>query len=230
MSTQGGFNFERAQAFLTAQNLAAVNTQVLNALYSNEELPEFHDRRCMAIALGNGMYNIDFIDGGGDMVVSIEELVLDLQPTEVIVEERVDQNITQEERDVVAEEQIPSRIRVLICGDKEWINIKPIKEFLENLPRSTIIIHGAAKGADTIAGRIATSLGMEVKIFSAQLEEEGNAAEPLRNTQMLHEGNPDAVVYFHNSVETSKDTKDMLEQAEKAGVKVMNGSPGNVVA
>ena len=230
MSTQGGFNFERAQAFLTAQNLAAVNTQVLNALYSNEELPEFHDRRCMAIALGNGMYNIDFIDGGGDMVVSIEELVLDLQPTEVVVEERVDQNITQEERDVIAEEQIPSRIRVLICGDRKWVNVKPIKEFLENLPRSTIIIHGGAEGADKIAGRIATSLGMEVKVFDAQWETHGKSAGPIRNTQMLTEGKPDAVVYFHNNLEDSKGTKNMVKQAEKAGVKVMDGSPGNVVA
>jgi len=222
---QGGFNFERAQQYLAQQNQEAVLARRDNATYNSPG--SFFERRCMATALGNGMYNIDFMDGEGDMVVAIEELLLDNEPIKVVVEERTERNITQEQRNEVAESEIPSRIRVLICGDREWENAKPIKEFIENLPKSTIIIHGAAKGADTIAGRVATSLGMEVKVFPADWSI-GKRAGPIRNTQMLVEGKPDAVVYFHNNLEGSKGTKNMVEQAEKAGVKVMNGNPRTV--
>jgi len=225
MSTSG-FNFQAAQQYLAAKNQEAVNARKDNATYNDPNVIALHDRRCMAVALGNGMYNIDFMDGEGDMVVSLEELILD-NPPEIVVEDvdnEIKENITQEEKDAIAELEIPSRLKILITGDRNWADAKPIRDFLKDLPSSTIIIHGGAKGADSIAGRFASSFGMEVREYKADWSI-GKAAGVIRNTEMLEGEQPDVVVYFHNNLEGSKGTKNMVEQAEKAGVKVMDGNP-----
>ena len=38
---------------------------------------------------------------------------------------------------------------------------------------------------------------------------------------MLDEGKPDTVVYFHDNIERSKGTKDMVSRAKKAGLPVL---------
>lgn len=223
MSTSG-FDFQRAQMYLAQQNQEAVKARKDNATYINPEMPQLHERRCMAVALGRGMYNVDFMDGEGDMVVELSELALDNPPETIVEEVEVGHNITQEEKEALAEEEIPSRLKILITGDRKWADAKPIREFLSTLPSSTIIIHGGAKGADEIAGRWAGSFGMEVRAYPADWSI-GKAGGVIRNTQMLEEEKPDVVVYFHNSLATSKGTKDMVEKAEKAGVRVINGNP-----
>jgi hypothetical protein len=57
--------------------------------------------------------------------------------------------------------------------------------------------------------------------FPADWETYGKAAGPIRNTQMLTEGNPDMVAAFHNDISKSKGTKNMIVQAKKAGIKVI---------
>jgi hypothetical protein len=225
MSTSG-FNFQAAQQYLQQENARAAAERKDNATYNDPNFPSLHDRRCMAVALGSDMYNIDFMDGEGDMVVSLDELTLDNPPAEKVeVDIEVKGNVTQEEKETLAEMEIPSRMRILICGDQEWDDVKAIKDVLEELPRSTVIIHGDDIGVATIAGRCATLCGMEVKPYLAQLETEGMVEESVRNTQILKESNPDVVIYFHKSdIAESKATRNMVEQAEKAGVHIINGN------
>jgi hypothetical protein len=59
---------------------------------------------------------------------------------------------------------------------------------------------------------------MKLKVFSANWEKHGLAAGPIRNRQMLTEGKPDLVIAFHENIEKSKGTKNMLELAKQAGV------------
>ena len=47
----------------------------------------------------------------------------------------------------------------------------------------------------------------------------GGAAGAIRNGQMLTEGKPDLVVAFHGNISISKGTKNMVEQATKAGIR-----------
>ena len=167
MSSTSGFNFQAAQQYLQRENARATAARKDNATYNEPNFPELHDRRCMAIALGSEMYNIDFMDGEGDMVVSIDELILDNPPERVDVDTEPRANVTQEEKEARAESEIPSRIRILICGDREWEDVTAIKEVLEELPRSTIIIHGDDIGVDSIVDRCAILCGMEVKSYPA---------------------------------------------------------------
>jgi hypothetical protein len=83
-----------------------------------------------------------------------------------------------------------------------------------------LIIHGAAKGADTIAGNIANKLGFQVVSVPAEWEKYGRAAGPIRNKIMLNM-EPDLVLAFHSDIENSKGTKNMVEIARKKGVETI---------
>jgi hypothetical protein len=84
-----------------------------------------------------------------------------------------------------------------------------------------VVIEGEAKGADTLARQAAEYFGIPVLAYPANWDRYGAAAGPIRNRQMLMEGCPDAVVAFHNDIQTSKGTKNMIAQALKQGLLVM---------
>jgi cytidylate kinase len=81
--------------------------------------------------------------------------------------------------------------------------------------------HGAAKGADTLAGEIAEEYGLKVIKFPARWDLYGRAAGPIRNTKMLREGKPKIIYAFYTDKNESKGTKDMVRQGRKAGIKVV---------
>ena len=111
-------------------------------------------------------------------------------------------------------------MRVLVCGDRHWTNEEVIRRELRSLTAPSVVIHGCARGADTIAGRVAKELGVTVEEYPAQWSLHGRAAGPIRNRQMLEQGKPDLVLAFHGDLAKSKGTKNMIEQASKAGVAV----------
>ena len=111
-------------------------------------------------------------------------------------------------------------MRILVSGDRNWINGLAIRRELEKYPIDTIVIHGAARGADSMAGSIAKSLGMQVEVYPAQWDKYGKGAGPVRNKQMLDEGKPDKVLAFHEDIESSKGTKHMVKISQEAGISV----------
>jgi len=122
----------------------------------------------------------------------------------------------------------PPRKRILICGDRNYQDWIKVQEYLDTISRTTIIIHGGARGADSLAGNLATSLKMKVIKFPANWDKYGKAAGVLRNQQMLDEGHPDLVVYFHKDIENSKGTRDMLKRATDSGIRTINGETREV--
>ena len=120
----------------------------------------------------------------------------------------------------------PPRKRILICGDRNYKDWLRIQDYLNTISRTTIIIHGGARGADSLAGNLATSLKMKVIKFPAEWDKYGKAAGVLRNQQMLDDGHPDLVVYFHKDLENSKGTKDMVTRAIDNKIKTINGETG----
>jgi len=122
----------------------------------------------------------------------------------------------------------PPRKRILICGDRNYQDWIKVQEYLDTISRTTIIIHGGARGADSLAGNLATSLKMKVIKFPANWDKYGKAAGVLRNQQMLDEGYPDLVVYFHKDIENSKGTRDMLKRATDSGIRTINGETREV--
>ena len=106
---------------------------------------------------------------------------------------------------------------VLVCGDRNWTNKDKIREvIIKHTP--SLIIHGGCRGADTLAGEVAKELGIPVKVFPAEWDKYGKAAGPIRNQKMLDEGKPDLVIAFHNNIENSRGTKDMLYRAAKHAI------------
>lgn len=110
-------------------------------------------------------------------------------------------------------------MKVLVCGDGNWNDFDIIRQELSNFNSDTIIIHGAAKGADSISGYIADELGFEIKTYPAEWNKYGKAAGPIRNKKMLDE-RPDLVLAFHSNIQSSKGTKHMIKIAKNAGVNV----------
>jgi len=108
-------------------------------------------------------------------------------------------------------------VRVLCCGGREWTDRETIRARLKELPRTAIIIHGAARGADSIAGEVATELGHTVEVYPAQWNTYGRAAGPIRNNQML-DTKPDLVIAFHADLSQSKGTAHCIKEAEKRGI------------
>ncbi len=114
-----------------------------------------------------------------------------------------------------------SPLVLLVSGDRHWTSEDPIRRELSKFPRGTIVVHGAQRGVDTIAGRVAEELGFVVRPYPARWWESGKAAGPIRNAEMLEKEKPDLVLAFHPDIDRkSRGTKDMVAQAEKAGVPV----------
>jgi hypothetical protein len=113
-------------------------------------------------------------------------------------------------------------MNILICGDRAWNNITILRSVIKDLIAqygTFTLIHGDANGADRLSGHVAKySFGLEVMVFPALWDTHGKKAGPIRNRQMLSEGKPDLVIAFHNDLEHSKGTKDMLKIAGLAGI------------
>lgn len=109
-------------------------------------------------------------------------------------------------------------MRILVCGSRNWTKKGIIRRIIEQSQADTVI-HGACRGADEIAGEIAKSLGLDIIKCPAEWESYGRAAGPVRNQQMLKH-KPDIVFAFHEDIENSKGTKDMITRAMRAGIPV----------
>ena len=128
--------------------------------------------------------------------------------------------------------------RVLVCGGRTYgvaqdgpggtlaaaMQRDRLKAFLDRAfeaGRISCIIHGAAKGAGSLAGEWAKANGVPVEVYPADWTTHGRAAGGIRNRQMLVEGRPDVVVAVAGGVGTAN----MIAQARKAGVQVVEVKP-----
>lgn len=110
-------------------------------------------------------------------------------------------------------------MNVLVCGGREYADWRHVSDALWALHHDTrisLLIHGAARGADELARRWAHLSGVSQLSFPADWKAHGKAAGPIRNRRMLEEGKPDIVIAFPGG----RGTADMVRQARAAGVKV----------
>lgn len=111
-------------------------------------------------------------------------------------------------------------MRVLVCGGRDFTDSARARSVLDHYHRErpfTLLIHGAARGADGLAGEWAAAHGVTQQAFPADWNAHGRAAGPIRNTQMLTEGKPDIVIAFPGG----RGTENMIGQAERARVPVL---------
>ena len=111
------------------------------------------------------------------------------------------------------------RFVLLVCGGRDFIDMPRVSAALDAVQAKrpiTLLVHGAARGADTLAATWAQRRSVPTLAFPADWERDGKAAGPLRNQRMLDEARPDGVVAFPGG----RGTADMKQRARAAGVTV----------
>jgi hypothetical protein len=110
-------------------------------------------------------------------------------------------------------------MNVLVCGGRDYADVRALNEALDAIHREinvTRLIHGAARGADSLGSAWARSRGIPAIAFPADWNKDGKAAGFVRNARMLREGGPDLVVAFPGG----RGTAHMVSLAKAAGVPV----------
>jgi hypothetical protein len=113
-------------------------------------------------------------------------------------------------------------VRVLVCGSRTWTDFELILERLQRLPPDTEILHGGARGADSLADRAARGLGFTVRVFYPDWNPNGvynPRAGFERSREMLAE-NPDLVLAFRDPSERSPGTSFTVNEATRLQIPV----------
>lgn len=108
---------------------------------------------------------------------------------------------------------------VLVCGGRDFADAVRVARVMDELAETHgpfVVRHGAARGADTLAGKWAQARGFRVDPMPADWKQHGRRAGPVRNAAMLAKGGVILVVAFPGG----RGTADMARQAKRAGVDV----------
>ena len=109
----------------------------------------------------------------------------------------------------------PTRpLKAIVCGGRDYADYELVRAVLDAL-NIGILVHGAARGADSLAARAATELGITQIACPADWQTHGRRAGMLRNLEML-EHKPDLVIAFPGG----RGTAHMASVAERAGIAV----------
>jgi predicted Rossmann-fold nucleotide-binding protein len=111
-------------------------------------------------------------------------------------------------------------MRLLVCGGRDFNDKERLRDAMNDVAQGQtdlVVIHGGARGADTLAGEIAREVHVKIITFHADWERNGKRAGPIRNQQMLDEGRPDIVLAMPGGAGTA----DMVRRARAAGVTVV---------
>lgn len=108
-------------------------------------------------------------------------------------------------------------MKVLVCGGRNYTDKHKMWMLLYELIwiNDDLLIHGDAKGADSLAGEWARVAGIQEVICPANWEIHGRSAGYRRNKMMLSL-KPDLVLAFPGGPGTAN----MIKLAEEAGVEV----------
>jgi hypothetical protein len=110
-------------------------------------------------------------------------------------------------------------MRVIVCGGRDFEDRDGLFQAMDAVHKATpitMVVHGAARGADALAGEWAASRGMAVKASPADWKRYGRSAGPRRNQEMADAG-ADLCIAFAGGIGTA----DMCGRAAAAGIKVM---------
>ena len=106
-------------------------------------------------------------------------------------------------------------MRIIVCGSRGWTDRQRIANRLFDLPGDSVIVHGAAKGADRIAHQEAEKLGLLVEPHPADWQTQGKRAGVLRNEEMAVAGADLCIAFWDGR---SRGTLDMIERAMRHGI------------
>jgi hypothetical protein len=115
-------------------------------------------------------------------------------------------------------------MRVLVSGSRYLTDEFPVRrelatidQYAKALGLELTLLHGDARGADSIAAKIATEFGWAIEAFPADWEGMGRRAGYVRNSAMFYSG-VDMLIAFPKG--ESKGTRHAIALAEKTGVRM----------
>lgn len=76
-------------------------------------------------------------------------------------------------------------LRFIVTGNRDYADVATMRAVLVCVPRGSIIVHGAATGADSIAHDLCNEFGLVSEPHPAQWAKWGKAAGPIRNREMV---------------------------------------------
>ena len=109
-----------------------------------------------------------------------------------------------------------SVLRVIVCGGRDYSDIAAVRHEIVRIGMDNmhaVIVHGAARGADSIARFCAEDLGLQTEAHPANWDKYGKRAGFIRNQEMADAG-ADLCVAFPGG----NGTADMIRRAEAAGI------------
>ena len=104
--------------------------------------------------------------------------------------------------------------RLAVVGSRDFTDYERLRETIRSFPHVRIVISGGAKGADRLAERAASELGLECEVHQADWKQFGRGAGPVRNTAIVESA--DAILAF--LMPGSRGTLDTLRKARKKGI------------
>lgn len=112
-------------------------------------------------------------------------------------------------------------MRVIVCGGRHYQDRAALYACLDAFDAVysggiTVVIHGGASGADTLAALWGRDRGKQLVAYPAHWKKHGLRAGMIRNRQMLKEAEPDYVIAFPGG----RGTANMIQIARLAGVPV----------
>ena len=114
---------------------------------------------------------------------------------------------------------------VLVCGGRDYDNWLQMELTLDSFDTEerpiTLLINGAARGADKMSSNWALRNGTTHREYPADWTKYGKAAGAIRNQQMLDSEDIDLVVAFPGG----RGTADMVRRARKKGIEVVVVDP-----
>lgn len=112
-------------------------------------------------------------------------------------------------------------IKLVVAGSREIRDREVVEEAMGRAEIAfgpvSEIVHGGARGVDSLADSIARDWDVEVTLFEPEWDEYGKAAGPLRNSEMAQYG--DALVAVWDGESTG--TKSMIQKAMAFGLDVL---------
>lgn len=116
--------------------------------------------------------------------------------------------------------------RLLVCGSRTWEDVALIESVLLELWDAgyRLLAHGAARGADRIAGDVGDRIGYSVTPYKADWDLYGKSAGAIRNRAMFKAFNPGLVVAFRMPGKSSG-TDDMVRVARSHECEVLIKTP-----
>lgn len=119
-------------------------------------------------------------------------------------------------------------LRVLVTGSREFSDYATVcheiggvlkRQIADGDRRRVVVVHGGARGADTLAERAARAFGMTAEPHPADWDAFGKGAGFRRNTEMVSLG-ADLCIAFYKQGAGNKGTDHCARLAERAGIPV----------